>query len=230
MEETRYKKIPACYQFEQELQDYLEGEKRPFVPTHAGECAFCRALVEDLEVLRAAVREMPLEEPSPAIWANIRIQLIREGALTERAGLWNWVRQLGFIAHPIPVAALACLLILGCFVTVPEAHFEGDTTSGLNTLPVKSTIRSMGFTEAGGALESVVQELEKNFRAREGSLAPDLRDTYENSLSSLDASIRDCRDSVQREPGNSLAHEYLLTAYSEKAEVLSSALEFDENH
>jgi hypothetical protein len=47
-------------------------------------------------------------------------------------------------------------------------------------------------------------------------------------LNSLDASIRECNDSLQREPGNSLAHEYLLAAYSQKAEVLSSALEIDE--
>jgi hypothetical protein len=78
------------------------------------------------------------------------------------------------------------------------------------------------------ALERVVHELEETFRAREGSLAPDLKATYENSLISLDASIRECSDSLEREPDNSLAHEYLLAAYSQKAEVLSSALEFDE--
>jgi len=70
--------------------------------------------------------------------------------------------------------------------------------------------------------------LEEAFRAREGSFAPDVKATYENSLNSLDASIRECGDSLQREPGNSLAHEYLLAAYSQKAEVLSSALELNE--
>jgi len=213
-----------------ELQAYLEGEERPFVPAHASECAFCSVIVEDLKALRSAARVLPLEEPSPAVWSNIRVRLVEEGAFTEGAGIWNWFRQLDGLHRPVPVAAFACLLILGCFVTVPGTYFERDTPAGLNALPVKTTVvRSMVFTEDGGALERVVRELEENFRAREGSLAPDLKATYEKSLSSLDASIRECRDSVEREPDNSLAHEYLLTAYSEKAEVLSSALEFDES-
>jgi hypothetical protein len=86
----------------------------------------------------------------------------------------------------------------------------------------------MAFIGDSDALERVVDELEETFRAREASLAPDLKATYDNSLISLDTSIRECSDSLEREPGNSLAHEYLLAAYSQKAEVLSSALEFAE--
>jgi hypothetical protein len=58
-------------------------------------------------------------------------------------------------------------------------------------------------------------------------MTPDLKATYEKSLVSLDGSIRECLDSLHHEPGNALAHDYLLTAYTRKAEVLSSALEFE---
>jgi hypothetical protein len=77
-----------------------------------------------------------------------------------------------------------------------------------------------------GALARVVSDLESNFRANEASMAPDLKATYEKSLVSLDGSIEECLDSLRHEPGNTLAHDYLLTAYTRKAEVLSSALEF----
>jgi hypothetical protein len=73
----------------------------------------------------------------------------------------------------------------------------------------------------------VVSDLEGSFRQNEGSMAPDLKATYEKSLVSLDSSIQECLDSLRQEPGNTLAHDYLLTAYSRKAEVLSSALEFE---
>jgi hypothetical protein len=86
----------------------------------------------------------------------------------------------------------------------------------------------MSTIAGSDALERVVNELEQTFRARESSLSPDLKATYDKSLNSLDASIRECNDSLQYQPGNSLTHEYLVTAYSQKAEVLSSALEFDE--
>jgi hypothetical protein len=78
-----------------------------------------------------------------------------------------------------------------------------------------------------GALARVVTELESSFRANEASMAPDLKATYEKSLVSLDGSIRECLDSLRQEPRNTLAHDYLLTAYTRKAEVLSSALEFE---
>jgi hypothetical protein len=189
---------------------------------------FCSVIVEDLEALRSAALAMPLEEPSPAVWSNIRAQLVAAGAFAERASFWNWFRQLDFLRRPIPVATFACLFILGCLVTAPRTYLEQNTTSGLSALPARTAIGSMAFVGDSEALERVVQELEKTFRAREGSLAPDLKATYENSLNSLDVSIRECSDSLQREPDNSLAHEYLLAAYSQKAEVLSSALELDE--
>jgi len=228
MNEIRHSKTLACYQFELELQLYLEGEDRPFVPVHAGACAFCNAIVEDLQTLRSAASAIPLEEPCPAVWSNIRARLAEEGALRERRSHWQWLWQLGFLHRPVPAAAFACLVVLGCLVTVPRNYLERDFNSGLMGLPAQTAMQSMGFADESGALEQVVRELEKTFRAREGSLAPELKATYESSLNSLDASIRECGDSLQREPGNSLAHEYLLAAYSQKAEVLSSALEFDE--
>jgi hypothetical protein len=228
MKETWRDKSPACYQFGLELQAYMEGENRPFVPAHTRECVFCSVIVRDLEALRSAVLAMPLEEPSPAVWSNIRAQLVAGGAFAERVSFWNWFGQLEFLRRPVPVTAFACLLLLGCLVTVPRTYLEQDTTSGRSALPARTAIRSMAFIGDSDALERVVRELEETFRAREGSLAPDLRTTYENSLNSLDVSIRECSDSLQSEPDNSLAHEYLLSAYSQKAQVLSSALEFDE--
>jgi hypothetical protein len=228
MKETRHDRIAACDEFELELQAYMEGENRPLVLAHTRECTFCSVIVEDLEALRSAALELPLEEPSPAVWSNIRAQLVAAGAFAEKASFWNWFRQLDFLHRPIPVAAFTCMVILGCLLTAPRNYPEQDTASAFTALPARSAMRSMAFIGDSDALEQVVHELEETFRAREGSLAPDLKATYENSLISLDASIRECSDSLEREPDNSLAHEYLLAAYSQKAEVLSSALEFDE--
>jgi hypothetical protein len=228
MEETNCRVTEACYKLERQLSAYMEGENRPFVPAHARECASCRIIVEDLIALRSAAREIPLEEPAPAVWSSIRAQLAAAGAFGERESLWNRFLHLDFLHRPVPVLGLTCLIILGCFVTVPKTYRERQTMSGLTALPAKTAVRSMALIGDSGDLEHVVRELEETFRAREASLPPDLRATYENSLTSLDVSIRECSESLQQEPGNSLAHEYLLAAYSQKAEVLSSAVEFDE--
>ena len=228
MEETRYDKTAGCYRLELELQAYLEGEDRPFVPAHTRECVFCRVMVEDLEGLRAAACDLALEEPSPAVWSNIRARLATAGSFAEKASLWGWLGQLDFLRRPIPVATFACMVVLGCVLTASRNSPEQDLSLSRTAPEGRTAVRSMAFIGDSAALEAVVRELEKAFKAREASLAPDVKATYENSLNSLDTSIRECNDSLQREPGNSLAHEYLLAAYSQKAEVLSSALEFDE--
>jgi hypothetical protein len=228
MKEIRQSKSPACYQFDLELEAYLEGENRPFVRAHVQECAFCSVLLADLEMLRSAAREITPEEPSPVVWSNIRAQLVTAGAFAERPGAWNWLRQLSFLHRPLPVAAFGCLFILGCLLAVPRNYPERAAASGVAVSPAGTALRSMAFVGESDELEKVVRELEQTFRAREGSLAPDLKATYETGLDSLNTSIRECNASLQREPDNSLAHEYLLTAYSQKAEVLSSALQFEE--
>jgi len=228
MEEKQRYMTAACYRFESELQAHLEGEYASFVPVHARECASCRTLVEELEGIRRAAGELPLEEPSPLVWANIRAQLAAAGMFAENVGFWSWFGQIEFLRRPIPVTAFACLLLLGCVLAVPQSNPERETSASLGAAPGRTALRSMGIIGDSAALEQLVRQLETTFRAREGSYAPDLKATYESSLKSLDASIRECSDSLQREPDNSLAHEYLMAAYSQKAEVLSSALEFDD--
>jgi hypothetical protein len=217
----------ACYRFGAELQAYLEGEDIPFVPTHAQECAACALLLEELGTLRALARGLPLEDPSPAVWSSLRARLAAEGAFAEKVGFWTWFGQLEFLRHPVPVAAFACLLVLGCVMAVPRTY-PGVDVGASPARSGRGSVQAMSFLGDNAALEQLVRDLEATFKAREPSLAPDLQATYENSLLSLDASIRECSDSLRREPDNTLAHDYLLAAYSQKAEVLSSALELDD--
>jgi len=218
----------ACYRFEVELQAYLEGEDSPFVRVHARECAACAMFLDDLEALGAAARALPLEEPSPVVWSNIRVRLEAEGAFAEKAGFWGWLGQFDFLRHPLPVTAFACLLVLGCVMTVPRTYPGSDAGMSLSAQSGSSPVQSMSLVGENAALEQLVHNLEATFKAREASLTPDLKTIYDNSLLSLDASIRECSDSLRREPNNTLAHDYLLAAYSQKAEVLSSALELDD--
>jgi len=228
MNETRNHRTAPCDRFGAELQAYMEGENRPLVLAHTRECVFCRTLLEDLEALRVAARELPREEPLPAVWANIRAQLAAEGVFAEKARVWTWFWHLDILRRPLPIAAFACMLALGCLLTAPRNYPEPEPASPLTASGGGAAVRSMSFIGESETLERAIRELETAYKAREGSLAPDVKATYENSLTSLDTSIRECNDSLRREPGNSLAHEYLFAAYSQKAEVLSSALEFDE--
>jgi hypothetical protein len=225
MEEERYERTSACLRFDAELGAYLEGEDRPFVDTHARECEFCRVTLTDLEQIRAAARQLPLEEPSRAVWANIRAVLAQEGLFREKPSRWRWVWQGQLLPRPAAVGALACLVILGSFMTMLPLSPEREAFSDFVSSSRKSPAAPTATIREDSDLARMTEELELTYRANEKFLAPETKATYDKSLVSLDTSIRECQDSLRQEPYNTLAHDYLLTAYTRKAEVLASALE-----
>jgi hypothetical protein len=208
MQESGLERTEGCRRFDLELSAHLEGENRPFVSVHTKECVFCRVLLEDLDNVRVAAKQLRLEEPSPLVWANLRAHLRQEGVIREEETAWSWLGHWRAHHQLAPVGALACLVILGSILTAPQTSLlvQGPPHPDIGPVPV-------------------LEELEKTFKANEQFLAPEVRDAYDKSLVSLDDSILECRNSLQQEPGNSLAHEYLIAAYSRKAEVLASALE-----
>jgi hypothetical protein len=227
MEESRYEKSAACFRFDSELEAYLEGATRPFIAAHAEDCPFCHVLLADLEQIRHASRDMPLEEPSPVVWANVRARLDAEGAFLQHVSGWRQLRAWRSLPHPVPVGVLAGLVVLGSILTMPPSSTQRwDEPEVATTSPATITAPAVS-TKDESALAPLVDELERNYRANEASLTPELKAIYEKSLVSLDGSIQECLDSLQHEPRNTLAHDYLLTAYTRKAEMLSSALEFE---
>src|SRR5271157_6012105 len=80
MEESPYKVFAVCSRFDAELEAYLEGEARPFIASHARDCSSCGALLADLQSIRQAAQDLPLEGPSRLVWADLRARLEAEGA------------------------------------------------------------------------------------------------------------------------------------------------------
>ena len=218
----------ACRQFDIDLADYLEGESRPQVPLHAQDCPFCSAILADLELIRVESRSFTLEEPPPRIWANVRSTLVAEGVIRERAaGLFGVFPFPSFARLAVPVSALACLLVFSSILMVPPSSIDHSSTSRWLALADRDAVAEKVFLLEDSALASMVGDLEKSFEARRTSLAPAVDETYRKGLESLDDSIRECRASVESEPGNTLAREYLTAAYTQKAEVLAAALKYD---
>jgi len=223
-EEGRFEKSAACFRFENELEAYLEGESQPFITTHARECGSCEGLLSDLQMLRCAAADLPLEDPSPVVWANVRAQLDAEGAFQQNGNNWRRFFSGHSFPHAVPVGVLASLMILGTVLTVPNV-VRWDSPKAVSASFFTTTADVLPGEDVN--LVQVIGDLETNYRANEKFLAPELKATYEKSLLSLNGSIEECLDSLHHQPSNTLAHEYLLNAYTRKAEILSSALEFE---
>lgn len=207
----------GCRLFDLELGAYLEGEERPGLMAHVRDCPFCYSILADLDGIRSASSELALEEPPTRIWTNIRASLIAEGVIRQPKVFWRrWLQGwpvATWIHNPVAVAALGCLLVLGIgLVKGPRVPKPGPRTA-----------RSVDLSDVAGAA-AALGPMETSYHARAVSFEPAVKETYQKSLDSLDGEIRECLNSVQQEPDNSLAREYLLTAYEQKAQVLQSAL------
>lgn len=219
---------PACRQFDADLPAYLEGEARPEVLHHAETCPFCSVLLADLDLLRQEAHELPLDAPPDRVWAQVRATLAAEGLIRQqKRRATGWFPALAWGRFAAPAGALASLVVLGAVLLVPPGSLDHSRTSGWLSVADRQAMAARVYQLEDSALASMVGELEKSFHAQEASLAPSVKAAYVKGLKSLDVSIRECRASVEREPGNTLARQYLVAAYTQKAEVLAAALKFD---
>lgn len=218
----------GCQEFDANLAAFLDGEENTHVRKHAEQCSSCRSLLSDLELIRSAARDLPLESPSPRVWSNIRASLAQEGFFHEHQSFWRkWIAQVSLVTSAAPVAALAFALILAVILI-----FRGDVQRNGSLSPAPASVTAsasvvpVGLTGVQANLVRTVQEMEENYRTRESLLDPSAKHTYQRGLASLNNSIQECLDSLQKQPNNMLAREYLMHAYAQKAEVLASALEY----
>jgi hypothetical protein len=219
--------LSPCTQFDTELAAYLEGEERPELLAHASQCDFCRCVLADIREIRSQSSELELDEPPAIIWTRVRSALIAEGLIREKRGFWQRITRgrAGILPLPIPLGVLAAALVTAVVLLKPSGSVVRTPS------PVVRTVRAVApesmapadFTE----LKQTMRQLEVAFHANESLLEPSMKATYRKSLASLDSEIRECENSIQQEPQNELARQYLSTAYSQKAQLLQSALEFD---
>ena len=215
-----------CAQFDLALPAYLEGESRPEVVSHAAQCAFCSAVLADLQMIQTQASHVLIEDPPARVWANVRATLAAEGVFREPAPAWlRWLPQKSFLHYSAAFAATACMILLGTLLLVRppiSTQVPNSISSANNGAP-----GGPAMATADLRLEQAVSEMEKSYKSREPNIDPVLQASYRKGLDSLDTSIRECKASVDKEPGNALAREYLTSAYQQKAAVLTAALEYD---
>ncbi|HEV2424739.1 MAG TPA: hypothetical protein VGZ29_07925 [Terriglobia bacterium] len=208
----------ACRSFDAQLSDYLEGADRPEVTTHAADCEFCGAFLADLLLARSACGELPeaalVEEPPARIWANVRATLVAEGLIHPPGRQRAW---LEWLLTPAPAAALTAVILLSLFAARSLVHEH------------RQAVKDVAELVVGRDVIANVSQMEAAFRAQSARLNPTIERAYEEDLASLDGEIKECKDTLARQPEDDLSREYLASAYTQKARVLESALELGDS-
>lgn len=218
----------GCDEFSLNLTAYLEGEEISDVRAHAERCSTCRSLLDDLEIIRSTAKDWPLETPSARVWSNIRATLAQEGLIREQQSFWSWRKwtsQVLLMPVGARVAALAFALILAVLF-VFRANIQKNESPSPSSAPVTASVVPADLTGVQTNLVRTIRAMEENYKAREASLDPSTKRVYQEGLTSLNNSIQECLDSLQKQPHNMLVQQYLMQAYAQKAAVLASALEY----
>lgn len=209
-----------CTEFELYAAQHLESELPEASPAaaHLRTCSRCAARISSLERIVTAAATLPVLEPPERVWTSLRAQLEQEGMFRRRPGL---LERLGFGILPaqpntaLATAAICALAALMMFV--PQWPERGAALVGSQAHPTWS------FPGMHQQLASAEAEESSDLRLHD----PEVVASYRQNLELVDNLIGVCQKSVDENPDDEMARDYLLTAYQQKADLLNALSERD---
>jgi hypothetical protein len=198
-----------CAEFQRGLPYIIDGNGSAEEEEHLRTCKVCADLVQDLRYIAEQAKLLvPMEEPSPRVWNGISKTLEREGLVKPapaRRGLlgpqrqsWGWM---------IPVAAV---LALAVGISIWRQH-----STSQNAAANEASTRPTAIAAEDGDDQQVLDQL--------AQVQPALRADFEQNLQNVNAYIRDAKNSLQENPDDNEAKQYLMQAYEQKAMLYEMA-------
>jgi hypothetical protein len=204
----------GCKDFPDYLEPWMEGDRHPDALAHLRDCPRCRSLVEDLKMIQTTAQEWGRTESEPPahLWNSLRVQLVQEGLIHQQSKRRGWLPSL-------PRPALA-----GAYLAAVIAVAFG--LSG----PVNQRINRARWLEG---TQNSTTPLRAQFASAEMNATtlsvpdsnPTVTASLHNNLAIVDNYIVLCEKSVNEEPENELARDYLFEAYQQKADLLAQLSE-----
>jgi hypothetical protein len=217
----------TCKAFLNHLQRWMDGSHPPDAEAHLRNCPDCRNVIADLNAIHSEARSWNAEEAEPParIWASLRLQLEQEGLIRDERlvqpepsqprGFSGW-----FAGFPRPALAGAYLVLLVAVAfglsrpinrRANEARWLEGTEVSTSPLSAQLAAEQVSFASFNDSNPVVAASLNKN-------------------LAIVDNYIALCEKSVQEEPQNEVARDYLYEAYQQKADLLAQMTERGENN
>ena len=215
----------SCHELERILERDPDGSLPDAVAIHVAGCADCRALEADFQAIGAAALELAQEEVAPPewLWTRIRAELEAEGRIREpesarepvRAGWWAAFQRPAIAGAVLGIAFIVAGLLGTGSVTTPL------TTSAVLETPSAPELQSQAAeSQTAGSLDASEATI-VSLPQRDPQVAEELH----HDLGVIDNFIAVCEKSVQEQPDNEMAREYLYDAYQQKAQLLAVAMD-----
>ncbi len=190
----------TCAEFQRVLPYIIDTGGNAEQEQHLRECAVCSDLVQDLRYIADQAKLLvPMEDPSPRVWDGLQKSLEREGLvkaaparrplLGPPASIWGWVLAVGAV-----VVMATTLFVLR-----------------------RSTPQNMKVENTNLPSTADLNGDDQQVLAAVATLPPDVRETYEQGLRDVNAYISDAQRTLQENPNDEDARQFLMQAYGQKA-------------
>ena len=222
----------TCREFLNYLEPWMEGERPRDAQAHLRICRHCSSVVSDLELIHTEARGWSAtEQDAPErVWTSLRAQLEREGliratipanelAAKARAPLAGWFSG-SFPRLPRPVLAGAYLaaLVAAAFALSGPVNKRVNEARWLKGTQISTS-----------PLSAQLDFAEQNSNSYVTRANPAVTASLHQNLALVDKYIALCEKSVNEEPQNEVARDYLYEAYQQKADLLTQMTERGEN-
>lgn len=188
----------TCAEFQRVLPYIIETGGNADEEQHLRECDICSDLVQDLRYIAEQAKLLvPMEDPSPRVWDGIRSSLEREGLVKKPARARG--RLLGSQSFPWIASVVAVILVLSGIIIFQRSRGTKLTEGAPSAVPQAQTP-----ARDQQALQQV------------SATRPALRKTFERNLKTVNSSIEESRQAVQRDPSDAAAREALQRAFEQK--------------
>lgn len=212
-----------CADFQRILPEVMESGGGVEETAHLRSCAICSDLVQDLKYIAEAARMLvPMEDPSPRVWANIEQSLESEGLIRPSRGT---VRLEPFLipgARPRNVygwAGIAALGLVAISMLVFDRLHRTDTTGD----PTNNDITNNRVIPSGA---TDVREEDKPLISAITKKDPAMGEAYKTKLRNAEAYIHNARHALQQDPADDFARQQLMNAYQQRQVVYESAVSY----
>ncbi len=229
-----------------QLSDYLDGEldagARADVDAHLAACAECRAVLTDLEALRAsaAAQAQAVATPSTDLWPGIAARLAgpREVAPPLRqvadmpAPAVAWYRRRVSVGLPeLALAASLAAAVGGTLLWQRAPGAPADPGATPAATPIVAQLDSLDTDDvrvtpvnfADAQFDAAVTDLERVLREQRERLDPRTVIVLERNLRVIDDAIAEARQALAADPANSLLNAHLAGARQRKLDLLRRA-------
>jgi len=209
-----------CAEFERFLPDILDSDRTAEQESHLKFCSTCSDLLSDLKAISQQARLLQgSDEPSRRVWNSIEIALRQEGLI--RPPERELILIQGFsrrrrMTWLVPVAA-ALVVAFGVlrYERRPAVRQAG---------PLVSPTLVAEAPPAGPATRRWSPGSDEQLLKLVSSHSPTLLASYQADLRDVNSYIRDAEQSVETNPNDAEAQQYLMDAYDQKAMVYEMAL------